>query len=169
MPPRRRYKPQPAPASQLVKRYRGPGGAGPKRDADTALETLQQHWAGVAGEAVAAKAHPVRRSNAGLVTVACADAIWAQTLSSQTDDLLDRLRAAVGAEAVSSLRFVPDEHALRHVAEATAPPPSPPPVSPEKMAAARRLAEGVADPVLRDLVTRAAARAPTRAEHPKLP
>jgi hypothetical protein len=118
---------------------------------------------------VAAKARPVRRSNAGLVTVACADAIWAQTLSSQTDDLLDRLRAAAGNAAVSGLRFVPDEHALRRLAEAAAPPPAPPPVSPEKAAAAEQLAQGVSDPVLRDLVARAAARAPTRAERPKLP
>lgn len=169
MPPRRRYKDAPAPAAKLVRKYRGPAGSAPASDADAALDAVQRHWIEVAGEAVAAKARPVRRAKSGAVTVACADAIWAQTLSSQADDLADRLRAVVGDDAFSSLRFVPDEHALRRLAEATAPPSAPPPVPAEKMAAAKRLAEGVADPVLRDLVARAAARAPTRSERSKLP
>lgn len=168
---RRRYRTQPVSASQMVRRYRraAPGGDGGR--ADGPLARVAEAWSGVVGPAVSDKARPVRRSQAGLVTVACADAVWAQTLSSQADDLLDRLRAAVGDDAVSGLRFVPDEHALRMIADAapSPEPPSHPPLTAEELAAAERLVAGVADPVLRDLLARAAARAPARPRRPKSP
>jgi hypothetical protein len=136
---------------------------------DDDLARIRAVWGDVVGEVVAACAQPVRRSRAGLVTVACADAVWAQTLSSQGDDILDRLYAAAGGDALAGLRFVPDEHALRSPAQPTPPPPSRPPITREEMAAAERLVEGVADPTLRELLARAAARAPARGERPKCP
>jgi hypothetical protein len=136
---------------------------------DDDLARIRAAWGDVVGEVVAARAQPVRRSRAGVVTVACADAVWAQTLSSQGDDILDRLYAAAGSDALTGLRFVPDEHALRSPAEPTPPPSSRPPITTEEMAAAERLVEGVADPTLRELLARAAARAPARGERPKSP
>ena len=151
----------------MVRRFRRNGGG--ESRADSPLARVGDAWAGVVGPAVSDKARPVRRSQAGLVTVACVDAVWSQTLSSQADDLLDRLRAAAGADALSGLRFVPDEHALRAVGDAALPLPPPPraPLTAEELAAAERLVAGVADPVLRDLLARAAARAPVRGQRPK--
>jgi Dna[CI] antecedent, DciA len=151
----------------MVKRFVRSTGAGASGALDTTLAAIQERWIDVVGPAVDAKARPVRRSHAGVVTVACVDAMWAQTLSSQTDVLLDRLRAEVDDEALSGLKFVPDEHAFRRAAEQTPPPPVSDPVTPEKLAAADRLIPDVSDPVLRELLVRAAARAPGRADRPK--
>jgi hypothetical protein len=151
----------------MVKRFVRTTGAGAAGTPDAPLAAIQERWVHVVGPAVDAKARPVRRSNAGVVTVACVDAVWAQTLSSQTDDLLDRLRAEVDGEALSGLRFVPDEHAFRRAVDEAPPPPTSEPVTPENLAAAERLIPEVSDPALRELLVRAAARAPRRTDRPK--
>jgi hypothetical protein len=72
----------------------------------------------VAGEAVAAEANPVSE-RAGLVTVACRSATWAQELDLLQSELLERLNAAIfkadperSIGSVSGLRFTAD--AARH-------------------------------------------------------
>lgn len=169
MPPRRRRRAQPVAAADIVKRFRRSTGRGAPTEGDGPLPDIQDRWEEVAGAAVAAKARPVRRSQAGVVTVACADGVWAQTLSSQADQLLERLQAATPPDALTALRFVPDEHALRRAAETSPTPPSGPPPTPEQLAAAEGLVEGVTDPALKSLLARAAARAPSRKNRPKSP
>jgi hypothetical protein len=150
-----------------VRRYRKHPAVAAAADTDAPLTRAQTHWAECVGAAVAAKSHPVRRSKTGTITVACADAIWAQTLSSQADDLLDRLRAVAGDDVAAELRFSVDEHALRRAAEAAPAAPLRPEITPEQLATGQSLAEAISDPVLRDLVARAAARSPRRDERPK--
>jgi len=80
----------------------------------TLLAAAQSAWAGVAGDAVAAQAEPVSE-RAGVVTVACRSATWAQELDLLGPELLGRLNAALeaaGAGRVERLRFTAD--AARH-------------------------------------------------------
>jgi predicted nucleic acid-binding Zn ribbon protein len=73
------------------------------------LPRVQAAWREVAGAAVAAEAEPVAES-AGVVTVACRAAVWAQELELLAGDLLGRLNAALSGLAaggpVATLRFV---------------------------------------------------------------
>ena len=69
----------------------------------TPLSAVQRVWAEVAGEAVAAEAEPVSE-RAGVVTIACRSAVWAQELTLLAPDLVARLNAALGAPRVTQLR-----------------------------------------------------------------
>lgn len=80
----------------------------------TPLAAVQGAWPSVAGRAIAAQAEPVGE-RAGVVTVACRSATWAQELDLLAPTLLERLNealAAVGSPAVERLRFTAD--AARH-------------------------------------------------------
>lgn len=68
------------------------------------LAALQRVWPRVAGEVVAAQAHPASERE-GIVTVTCASSVWAQELSLMAPDLTERLNAALGSEFVREMRF----------------------------------------------------------------
>ena len=72
------------------------------------LARVQARWEEVVGAGVAAEAEPVSE-RAGVITVACRSATWAQELSLLADDLLERVNRALdpGAttRAVAGLRF----------------------------------------------------------------
>lgn len=70
----------------------------------TGLAALQSVWAEVAGERVADVARPVSE-RAGEVTIACADAVWAEELDLMQERLLEALRERLGADAPRALRF----------------------------------------------------------------
>ena len=74
----------------------------------TALARVQAAWPDAVGPAIAAEAEPVGE-RAGVLTVACRSAVWAQELSLLSDDLLERLNRALdpgGArQPVAALRF----------------------------------------------------------------
>ncbi len=76
----------------------------------TLLAAVQMAWPEVAGEAIAAEATPVAE-RAGVVTVSCRSAVWAQELDLLAPGLLERLNAALDAP-VDALRFTAD--AARH-------------------------------------------------------
>jgi predicted nucleic acid-binding Zn ribbon protein len=75
----------------------------------TPLARVQERWAAVAGERVAREAEPVSERD-GVVTVACASAVWAQELELLSSELLERLDAALGRQnggpLVRRLRFL---------------------------------------------------------------
>jgi predicted nucleic acid-binding Zn ribbon protein len=71
----------------------------------TALGAVQRAWPGVVGDAIAAEARPTAE-RAGVVTVSCRAAVWAQELDLMGPDLVARLNAALGADVVRSLRCV---------------------------------------------------------------
>ncbi len=75
----------------------------------TLLGRVQRRWRDVAGARVADVSEP-RSERAGVVTVACESAVWAEELTLLAADLLERLNASLGvasgAPAVRSLRFV---------------------------------------------------------------
>jgi len=70
----------------------------------TGLAALQSVWAEVAGERVADVARPVSE-RAGEVTIACADAVWAEELDLMQERLLEALRGRLGDDAPRALRF----------------------------------------------------------------
>lgn len=77
----------------------------------TLLAAVQSSWKEAVGEQVAAEAEPVSERD-GEVTIACRSATWAQELDLLSDDLLQRLNAALSEPRVTALRFTAD--AARH-------------------------------------------------------
>ena len=71
----------------------------------TALGAVQRVWPEVVGETIAAEARPTAERG-GVVTVSCRAAVWAQELDLMAPELVERLNAALGREAVRSLRCV---------------------------------------------------------------
>ena len=94
----RRLAPRPLrSALDAVTRQVAPGGTLPR---------AQACWEEVAGAQVAAEAQPVSERD-GVLTVRCSSAVWAQELELLSEDLLERLREALGdPTALQSLRLV---------------------------------------------------------------
>ncbi|MEW6581385.1 MAG: DUF721 domain-containing protein [Actinomycetota bacterium] len=160
VPRRRRRRRDPVAVGDMLGAWRRRG----EGAQDPALDAVRAAWPAAVGDAVAARAQPVRRSRAGVVTVACADAVWAQELASRGEDIADQIRAAAPDADLAGLRFVADEHALRAPGAPPPAPPAPPPLRPDEIAAAAHLVDGVQDPRLRELLARiaAASRRPGR-------
>jgi predicted nucleic acid-binding Zn ribbon protein len=79
------------------------------------LARLQAVWAQAVGATVATEAAPVSE-RAGTVTIACRSSVWAQELALMSDELLDRLAAALADRderpPLQQLRFVVGNEAL---------------------------------------------------------
>lgn len=70
----------------------------------TGLASAQAGWAGAVGEQIAAVAQPVSE-RAGTLTVECTNAMWTQELDLMQEQLLERLREALGERAPQALKF----------------------------------------------------------------
>jgi predicted nucleic acid-binding Zn ribbon protein len=70
----------------------------------TGLAAVQAAWAAALGERLAAVATPVSERS-GTLTVECSDGVWAQELDLMQDQLLARLREALGERAPQALKF----------------------------------------------------------------
>jgi predicted nucleic acid-binding Zn ribbon protein len=92
----RRRAPRPAAEAFRVVRDQ----AAPK----TGLAAVQAAWTTALGERLAEVATPVSE-RAGTLTVECTDGVWAQELDLMQDQLLERLREALGERAPEALRF----------------------------------------------------------------
>jgi hypothetical protein len=158
--PRRRRRPDLLPASDQLTRWQRKA-AGRSGAPSPELAAAREGWARAGGEALAAQSIPLRRSRAGVLTVACASAAWAQALQGRAEELLRLLADAAPAAAVTSLRFVVSDDALPEPPPAPPAPPKPP--SAAARAAAREAVGDVPDPRLRELLERAAAAALNRA------
>jgi predicted nucleic acid-binding Zn ribbon protein len=67
------------------------------------LARVQEVWEAVAGQAIAAAARPTAE-RAGVLTITCAAAVWAQELDLMAGELIARLNAAPGVEGIRELR-----------------------------------------------------------------
>jgi predicted nucleic acid-binding Zn ribbon protein len=67
------------------------------------LARVQEVWERVAGPAVSLAARPTAERD-GVLTVTCSAAVWAQELDLMAGELLPRLNAAIGVEAIRELR-----------------------------------------------------------------
>lgn len=70
----------------------------------TPLAAVQLGWESAVGEQVAAVARPVSERD-GAVLISCQDPVWAQELDLMQEQLLNRLREALGEQAPQRLRF----------------------------------------------------------------
>jgi predicted nucleic acid-binding Zn ribbon protein len=129
---------------------RFPGAAG--------MAAIVAAWPAAVGDAVARNAWPAKLARDGTLHVSTSSSAWAFELTQLRGEVLPRLQRAVAGEAVvTSLRFAPGR--LPAVA-AKAPldaPAAGPGVDPEALAEAERVAAGVGDETLRNLLQRAAA------------
>jgi predicted nucleic acid-binding Zn ribbon protein len=71
------------------------------------LAAAQRCWEAVVGEAIAGSARPVAE-RAGVLEVACEDAVWAAELELMGPQLVIALNAAIGAGELLSLRVRAD-------------------------------------------------------------
>lgn len=69
----------------------------------TALARVQEVWPAAAGEAIAAAARPVAEHD-GVLTIACEAAVWAAELELMAGEIIPRINARLGAEAILELR-----------------------------------------------------------------
>jgi predicted nucleic acid-binding Zn ribbon protein len=69
----------------------------------TLLAEVQRAWVHAAGEAFSRAAEPVAERD-GVVTVACASAVWAQELDLLSEPVVEALNEAIGRPAVRRLR-----------------------------------------------------------------
>jgi predicted nucleic acid-binding Zn ribbon protein len=69
----------------------------------TTLARVQEVWERTTGPAIAAAARPTAERD-GVLTVLCDAAVWAQELDLMGSELVPRLNAALGAEAIRELR-----------------------------------------------------------------
>jgi predicted nucleic acid-binding Zn ribbon protein len=69
----------------------------------TLLAEVQRVWASVVGDLVAAEATPTGERG-GTLMVTCRSAVWAQELDLMGPDVVGRLNAVLGREAVGALR-----------------------------------------------------------------
>ncbi len=148
---RRRFRRDPIAIGERLARYRG----GADSPAGSGLASLQTAWGEVAGPQAAANSVVVRKSRAGVVSVACASGAWAQELDARRDALTDRLVRAAPQAGVTGIRFVVGDHVIPKP-QPTRPRRVPKPTA-EERARAEELLNEVADPELRERLVRAAA------------
>jgi hypothetical protein len=123
-----------------------------------AMTDVVREWPVAVGPSIARNAWPARIARDGTLHVATASAAWAHELALLEGDVLGRLRTALGAAAPPRLRF-----AVGPLSEVGPDPSAPalrePPLQPsaEERAEGARIGAPVRDPVLRELVSRAAA------------
>lgn len=147
---RRRFRRDPVEVSQRLGRYRRGGGA-PASD----LARLRTAWPDVVGADIGRQSIVVRRSQAGVLTVACSSAPWAHELDMRRDRILMALSQAVPDVTLSGLRFVIGDHVMPD--EPTAPTRQPPVVTERDRTIAEAETPPLADTALRDLIVRARA------------
>jgi predicted nucleic acid-binding Zn ribbon protein len=69
----------------------------------TNLARVQEIWERATGPAIAAAARPSAERD-GILTVLCDAAVWAQELDLMASELVPRLNAALGDQAIRELR-----------------------------------------------------------------
>jgi predicted nucleic acid-binding Zn ribbon protein len=141
----------PEPLASVVRRELGRLGPA------SALGEVAERWASAVGPAIAANASPARIARDGTLHVATSSSAWAFELAHLADEIVARLRAAVGDAAPTRIRFAvgrvpepgsaPETNVSRGV----------PKVERDDVSAAERIAAPIEDSELRALVARAAA------------
>jgi predicted nucleic acid-binding Zn ribbon protein len=92
-----RRRPEPRPLSEAVTALAD------RLAPHTTLAEVQRVWPQVVGPVIAAQADPTSE-RAGVLRVTCSSAVWAQELDLMGPELVGRLNAVLGADAVSALR-----------------------------------------------------------------
>lgn len=143
----------------LVRRLAAEGKSGKEP-----IERLRRQWE-TAFPQLTNQAWPERMTRAGVATIACKDASWAQELSGQVDALMDGLGRVSDPVALTQLRFIiGDRPAPEAAASHPVPSHRPPRVLASAAAAAREATREVGDPTLRAHLERLVGLALSREE-----
>jgi hypothetical protein len=109
------------------------------------------------GPEIARSAWPARFTRDGTLIVHTRDSVWAFELTQRAGEIQERL------EEVNAIKFVPGPLPEATVEAARATPQGSPPASPAQVEEAARLASGIENDALREIVTRAIEKALARA------
>jgi predicted nucleic acid-binding Zn ribbon protein len=90
-------RPAPRPLASALERYTA------ELAPATTLARVQRVWPHAAGAAIAAAATPCAE-RAGVLSVRCEAAVWAQELDLMAGELIGRLNDALGAPLITELR-----------------------------------------------------------------
>jgi predicted nucleic acid-binding Zn ribbon protein len=92
-----RRRPEPRPLSRAVATLTD------RLAPHTTLAEVQRVWPELVGPVIAAQADPTSERD-GVLRITCSSAVWAQELDLMGPELVGRLNAVLGTEAVSALR-----------------------------------------------------------------
>jgi hypothetical protein len=121
------------------------------------MVAIVRAWPGAVGDENARRAWPARLTREGTLVVHATDSVWAFQLGMLAGEILDQLRAELGAATPSALRFVPGPIPAPAAVPAAERPPRTPAIAPADVAAGAELAAAIEDEELRAIVARAAA------------
>ncbi|HEV8687133.1 MAG TPA: DUF721 domain-containing protein [Gaiellaceae bacterium] len=128
------------------------------------MAKIVEAWPGAVGPTIARNAWPARVARDGTLHIATSSSAWAFELGQLQEDILRRLRSAVGAAAPAKLRFavgkLPEHGADPDIERRTNVLPDP---TAEAVARGVELAAAIEDEELRKLVAKAAAQSLSRA------
>ncbi len=119
------------------------------------LAAVTRAWPEAVGPAIARAAWPQRVARDGTLHVTTESSTWAFELGRMAEEILTRLRDAVGEQTPPALRFATGPVPSPGADERPPPPAAAP--TPEENARAASLSAGIDDPGLRAAVRRAAA------------
>lgn len=126
------------------------------------LTDVTRAWPRAVGDEIARAAWPRRITGDGTLLVACASATWAFELGLLGEEILAKLRAAVGADVPAAIRFSPGP--VPAPAAAAAPTvQAPPEIDGPTCLLAEELTAAMSDEELRATIARAAAASLARA------
>lgn len=126
--------------------------------AQTPIERFATAWPTLVAPAAASKSWPHRLTRAGVLTIACADAGWAQELGAHAQSLAAGLATQVADVPLQRLRFIVADRAVNPSAGAVGDTKAPKPGR-AHLALAEHAVEGVSDEALRSALKRAIAAA----------
>jgi predicted nucleic acid-binding Zn ribbon protein len=128
------------------------------------MAKIVEAWPGAVGPTIARNAWPARVARDGTLHIATSSSAWAFELGQLQEDILRRLRSAVGAAAPAKLRFavgkLPEHGADPDIERRSTVLPDP---TAEAVARGVELAAAIEDEELRKLVAKAAAQSLSRA------
>jgi hypothetical protein len=124
---------------------------------ESGVSELVEAWPAAVGREIARNAWPARIQRDGTVVVHVRDSIWGFELTQCAGEIAGRLPGS------PPLKFVPGPLAEAAPPEPGEAPPAPPAATPEQALEAARLAAGIEDEELRELVARAARASLARA------
>jgi hypothetical protein len=127
------------------------------------LADVTRAWPGVVGDAIARAAWPRRIAGDGTLLVAACSSTWAFELGLLGEEILAKLRGAVGEGAPSAIRFTPGEVPSPPAPAADAAIPAPPEIDATTRILADELTAAMTDVELRATIARAAAASLSKA------
>jgi Dna[CI] antecedent, DciA len=146
-----------------IRRELGRFGSGHGDRGDGDIVAIVRAWPEAVGETVARNAWPARLARDGTLHVNTLSSTWAFELGRLAETILEGLRQELGEATPPALKFSPGpvpESGAEELGTATAEASG---VAPEHRAEGVRLAAGIEDDELRELVARAAAASLARA------